>query len=392
MGCLLVTNIFPPAVGGSSEVYAALASHAEGQIAVLTSSHDHETGRERQDWKAFDRRAGYPVHRLTCVRPFFRKSGSGFFYRVHEAATAFKLAVAVAGLALRHRARAVCIADDETVGWLVVLTRFVLGRRTLIYCHGDDLRCADAAVARRRRWFGLAHGVVAASHYAAALLTSRFGVSPQKITVIQNGVDIEAFRPLPVARAFADQYGLQGRQVLLTVTRLVPRKGVDRVLQALPAIARKFPDMLYLIAGDGPQREELQHMAAALGVAHLVRFAGVVEHSHTRDFYNAADLVLLPNREEGGEADGLPLIFLEANACGKPVIGGKAGGTPEIVRDGENGLLVDGSSPGEIEKAVCDLLGDDNRRKAMGERALQTAQACGWRMRAKSFLAACEAR
>src|SRR3954465_7207882 len=110
--CLLVTNIFPPAVGGSSEVYAALAGSAHGNIAVLTSSHDHATGRERPHWKAVDRKTPYPVHRVKCVRPFLRPSG--FFYRLHEAATALVLAGAVLRLARRYRVRAICIADDET--------------------------------------------------------------------------------------------------------------------------------------------------------------------------------------------------------------------------------------------------------------------------------------
>jgi len=388
--CLLVTNIFPPGIGGSSEVYAALASFAHGEIAILTSSHDHQTGREHRGWQGFDQNALYPVHRVKCVRPFL--GPTGFFYRLHEAATALVLAGAVLRLALRYRVRAICIADDETVGWLTVLGKYLLGRRVLIYCHGDDLRCADELVPRRSRWFRVADAVVAASHYAGDLLAARFAVPASKIVVIQNGVDLAAFRPQPAPASFLRQQGAEGRRVLLTVSRLVPRKGVDNVLQALPAIARKFPDVLYLVAGDGPQRRDLQQMAEALGVAHLVRFAGAVDHARTQDFYNAAELVLLPNREDAGEADGLPLVFLEANACGKPVIGGRAGGTPEIVRDGENGVLVDGRNAGEIADAVCALLGDESRRKAMGERALGTAQAFGWPGRARHFLEACEGR
>src|SRR5258708_27793223 len=88
--CLLVTNIFPPAVGGSSQVYAAIAASAQGDIVVLTSSHDHETGCERADWRAADRKMDFPVHRLKCIRPYLRTvyGGSSFTYRLHEAAGA----------------------------------------------------------------------------------------------------------------------------------------------------------------------------------------------------------------------------------------------------------------------------------------------------------------
>ncbi len=388
--CLLVTNIFPPAMGGSSQVYAALASFAQGDIAVLTSSHDYETGLERQGWRAFDSQAPYPVHRVNCIRPYLRTSRlrPGLPYRIHEALTALRLAVSVLRLALRYRVGAICIADDETVGWLTLAGR-VLKVRTLIYCHGDDLKCAKESVPRRRRWFGLADRVVAASHYAARLLIADFGVPAGKVATIPNGVDLGAFFPQAVSPSFFQQHGLEGRRLLLTVSRLVPRKGVDKVLEALPVVAGQFPNLLYAVVGDGPQRRALEQKAQALGIASMVRFFGAIAHSQTREFYNAAELVLLPNREEAGEADGLPLVFLEANACAKPVIGGKAGGTPEILRDGENGVLVDGNDPGAIAVALRDLLGNQEMRTAMGQRGFEMARDWGWAARAAAFLRLC---
>ena len=140
--CLLVSNLFPPALGGSAEVYAALAAQAGGEIVVLASSHDHQSGVELKNWRAFDRTAPYPIQRVTCVRPFFRKAYLGLSYRLHEAVTAFTLVIAVLRLVLRYRVRAICVADDESLGWLVWVSRFLLGRRALIYCHGDDLQGA----------------------------------------------------------------------------------------------------------------------------------------------------------------------------------------------------------------------------------------------------------
>jgi len=387
--CLLVTNLFPPAIGGSSQVYAALAAHAAGEIIVLTSSHDYETGLEREDWRTLDRKAGYPVHRLRCVRPFLRGLYAGAVrYRLHELAIALNLAVTVVRLAWRYRVKAICIADDETVGWLTLLSRFVLRRNTLIYCHGDDLT-GPQNVTRRSRWFGLAHRIVAANRHAESLLASRYGVPADKIVLIQNGVDLDVFHPGPAPQELVQRYGLGGRLVLLTVTRLVPRKGVDKVLEALPAMAAQFPGILYLVVGEGPQRAALEERVRTLGIASWVIFAGAVPHAAARDFYNAAQLVLLPNREEAGEADGLPLVFLEANACGKPVIGGMAGGTAEIVRDGENGILLDGRDPDAIARAVCSLLGDEKRREKMGGVGLLMAQDWGWESRTLSFLQAC---
>jgi phosphatidylinositol alpha-1,6-mannosyltransferase len=290
-------------------------------------------------------------------------------------------------LAEHYRVQAICVADDETLGWLAGLSRFLLGRRTLIYCHGDDLHAGVDP--RRRRWLGVAHKVVAANRYAAGLLASRFGMAEDKILLIENGVDLSLFHPGEAPLSFVRRHDLEGRRVLLTVTRLVPRKGVDKALQALALVARAFPDVFYLIAGDGPQRGELETLARELGVAERVRFLGAIQHAETADLYRCAELVVLPNREEAGEADGLPLVFLEAAASGRPVIGGKAGGTAEVVADGVNGLVVDGEDVEAIAAAIAVLLGDEDRRQEMGGQGLAMAQNWGWEARVRKFLAAC---
>jgi phosphatidylinositol alpha-1,6-mannosyltransferase len=298
------------------------------------------------------------------------------------------LAAHVVRLAVRYRVRAVCIADDETVGWLTLAGR-LLGLKTLIYCHGDDLKCASEMVPRRRRWFRRADVIVAASRYAGSLLHAEFGLPPGKIAIVRNGVDLKAFFPQSAGPSFLQQYGLKDQRVILTVTRLVARKGVDKVLEALPAIAGEFPDLVYVVVGDGPQRAALEQQAQALGLSRMVRFAGAIPHAQTKDFYNAAEIFLLPNREEAGEADGLALVFLEANACAKPVIGGMAGGTPEIVSDGENGILVDGNDAGAIAAALRDLLRNPEKRAAMAQKALQMAQDWDWTARTRAFLKLC---
>jgi phosphatidylinositol alpha-1,6-mannosyltransferase len=284
---------------------------------------------------------------------------------------------------------AICVADDETLGWLVWVSRFLLGRRSLIYCHGDDLHVRDKDVPGRSRWLQLAHHVVAASRYAAGLLATRFAVAQDRIALIENGVDLSLFCPGAPPQSFVERHGLGGRQVLLSVTRLVPRKGVDKSLEAMPAVARLFPAALYVIVGDGPQRGELETLAGRLGIAERVKFIGAMPHGETVNFYRCADLVLLPNRQEQGEADGLPLVFLEAGACAKPVIGGKAGGTGEVVVDGVNGLLVDGRHAEEIAAAAGELLGDEGRRRTMGEKGLAMAGNRGWNARTQTFLTCC---
>jgi phosphatidylinositol alpha-1,6-mannosyltransferase len=266
----------------------------------------------------------------------------------------------------------------------------VLGLRVLIYCHGDDLVQQHAAERRaRRRWFDAADLVVAAGSFPARQLTELYGVARERVAVLPNGVDLARFRPLapdPLRRA---ALGLEQRRVILTPTRLVRRKGVDRLVEALPAIRARHPDVILLVVGDGPQRAALEQLAAANGGADAVRFTGAVPLDEMPSFYALAEVVVLPNRAEQEESDGTPLVFLEANACGRPVIGGRAGGTPDVVEDGCNGLLVDGEDPAAIAAAVLRVLRDGELAARLTAGALAKARTLGWKARALAFLELC---
>jgi len=390
--CLLVAHTFPPVLGGSSSVYAALAQEAKGAIAVLTSRLDPATGRELQGWRNLDAATPYPVHRIGLVRPKLPAAAHPNFLLRHAEWTlrAGRLAVAVASLARRHGAGAICVCDDETVGWLVPFARRVLGCRALIYCHGDDLVQTDPAARRARtRRFREADAVVAASGFAAAQLAGPYGVPPSRIVTIANGVDLDRFRPMPAPHRLRCTLGMERRRVLLTASRLTARKGVDRLIQALPAILSRVPQVALLVVGDGPQRGELEALAAATGVASAVQFAGAQPPEAMPALYALAEIVVLPNRAEPGESDGLPMVVLEAMACGRPVIGGRAGGTPEAVQDGATGLLVNGADSGAIAAAVLRVLGDPALAVRLAEGARAAAMSWGWAARRDMFLSLC---
>lgn len=381
--CLLVAHTFPPLVGGSAAVYEALARRAGGEIAVLTSRRDHRTGAEREGWREADQGAPYPVHRLGLVRP---PLAGGLAATLAWAPRAMLLAATVARLARRHRVRAVCVCDDETVGWLVPFVRRALGLRVLVYCHGDDLVQTDPrAVARRSRHLAAAHAVVAASAFAARRLEEGYGVALERIAPIPNGVDLDRFRPGPADPRLVEALGLAGRRVILAATRLVPRKGVDRLIAALPAVRTAVPEATLIIAGDGPQRGELERMARGLPV----RFLGAQPPERMPDLHRLAEVVALPNREEPDEADGIPMTLLEAQACGRPVIGGRAGGTPEAIADGETGLLVDGDDAAAIASALVRVLSDRALAERLSAGALAVSAGRDWRERTQAFLALC---
>ena len=171
--------------------------------------------------------------------------------------------------------------------------------------------------------------------------------------LLPNSVDLERFHPGPKNEALLERYGLAGKKVLLTVARLSAQeqyKGVDEVLEVLPGLLKESPQAAYLIVGRGTDRRRLEAKAASLDIRDRVVFAGYVSEDEKADHYRLADCFVMPSRGEG-----FGIVFLEALACGIPVIGSSEDAAGEVLRGGL-GILVDPQNPGEIKKAVLQAL------------------------------------
>jgi phosphatidylinositol alpha-1,6-mannosyltransferase len=164
-------------------------------------------------------------------------------------------------------------------------------------------------------------------------------------------------------------YGLKDRKVILSVSRLVKRKGNENVISALPSVLEKVPQAHYLIAGKGPEEENLKEQVRRMGLSEKVTFAGWVDEAELPEYYAASDLFVMPSfaAHKGENVEGFGIAYLEANACGKPVIGGRTGGVEDAIVHGETGLLVDPLNVADIEKAMTEILGSEKRAKEMGE-------------------------
>jgi phosphatidylinositol alpha-1,6-mannosyltransferase len=181
------------------------------------------------------------------------------------------------------------------------------------------------------------------------------------------GADVEAFRPdLPYAD-LTEAHGVAGRPLVVCVSRLVARKGQDVLIRAMPEIRRRAPDAALLIVGDGPDRERLERLASDAPHG-SVAFAGQVSESDLPRYYRAGDVFAMPcrNRFGGLEVEGWGNVFIEAAACGRPVVVGDSGGARESLVPGETGLLVDGSDVAQVSEAVGSLLADPARAQSMG--------------------------
>ncbi|MFG3509885.1 glycosyltransferase family 4 protein [Streptomyces sp. NPDC047821] len=195
------------------------------------------------------------------------------------------------------------------------------------------------------------------------------------------GVDAGVFRPGGDPGPVRRRHGLGDAPVVLCAARLVPRKGQDTLIRALPTVRARVPGTRLLLVGSGPYERRLRRLAAEHGVTGAVVFAGGHPHAALPPFYAAADVFAMPcrSRKRGLEVEGLGIVYLEAAAAGLPVLVGDSGGAPDAVRDGETGHVVDGRDAGAVAEGLLRLLTDRRAAAAMGEKGREWVRTeWGW--------------
>jgi phosphatidyl-myo-inositol dimannoside synthase len=349
---LLVTNAFPPKVGGIQRTLRELARELPpDRITVLAPQYD--------GWREFDAAHPYEV---------IREPGE-FLWPMPALARRVDQAVRITG------AEVVLFGDAFPLAMLGPrLAR--RGTPYVILGHGFDywLSITFGAHAAMRYMTSRASGVLVCSRFIARVV--RTAVPDQvPVTVLTPGADPVRFHPDRPTEDIRRGLGIGDRPLVACVSRLVPRKGQDMLIRAMPRIRARVPDAALLIVGSGPSRRRLHELARRVPDG-SVYFAGEVAEEDVPRYYAAGDVFAMPcrNRYAGLEVEGWGNVFLEAAACGRPVVVGDSGGAKEALVDGETGLLVDGSSPVEIADAVADLLGDPERAMLMGKRGRERVE------------------
>ncbi|MBB5211131.1 glycosyltransferase family 4 protein [Microbulbifer hydrolyticus] len=260
-----------------------------------------------------------------------------------------------------------------------------------VLAHGMEFPAHPSArkAARIRRVVGDADTVIANSSYTAGLVRP-YLQGKTRLVVINPPIGPQ---PPAVDEQLAALRTRLGRKspVLATVARLEPRKGVDMVIRALPAIRRTFPEVSYLVAGAGGDRERLENLASELGVSECVHFLGAVNDAQKAAVYALADLFVMPVRREGDSVEGFGIVYREANWYGLPVLAGRDGGAVDAVAEGETGALCNGADLSEVTAAILELLGNERERQTMALRAAEVARGpAQWKASVREFLAALE--
>jgi phosphatidylinositol alpha-1,6-mannosyltransferase len=353
MKSLLISSAdFPPQTGGIARTMASLASAlGPDEVCCLTAVVPSSQLLVRHRSAPFAAR----VEHMAGVRIYRRPSA----FAKQRALQAIGFGTAIAEIMLRERPQLVQVSTAYD-GYLALWLDRWFQLPFVIYAHGNEI--FDALTSpwpKPRLSLARAARVLANSRFTARLL-ERAAVEPARIEVIHAPCDVNRFRPVTASPELqAKLLGSADRKpVILSVGRLVERKGCDMVIQALPKVIEQFPKTVYLIAGEGPYRPHLEELIRARGLRNHVIFAGRVPDDELPSIYALSDLLVMPSRErlEAGDVEGFGVVYLEANACGKPVIGGRSGGTADAVVDGVTGFLVDPLSPEEIASTISRVL------------------------------------
>ncbi len=351
MTALLISENFPPAIGGTARWFWELYRRLPRTDVVIAAG-------ERAGVVEFDRTHDLRVERLPLSFRDCGLFGWESWRRYRGVASRLRDLIRRHAIDQLHGGRLL------PEGWLALRC----GRPYACYVHGEELNTAETS--RQLTWMVVrvlrrASFLVANSQHTAQLLEHRWHVPPETIRILHPGVDSQRFLPADPDERVRTELGWSGRIVILTVGRLQKRKGHDRMIQAVAALRRDFPSVLYAIIGDGEERGPLQDQVGREGLSDFVRFYGEVDDRLLIGAYQQCDLFVLPNRNEGGDFEGFGMVLLEAQACGKAVVAGDSGGTAETLRAGETGVIARCEDPDELSAAVASLLGDRKRREGM---------------------------
>jgi phosphatidylinositol alpha-1,6-mannosyltransferase len=260
--------------------------------------------------------------------------------------------------------------------------RAMYGRRLQVVCyaHGEEITACCSS--RQLKWLmRRAHGIVdvmiANSTYTQQLASQH--IDPAKVHVINPGVDLREFDgAAELGERWRHDHGFEDRLIVLTIGRLDPRKNQVAILEAIANLRERHPSVMYVLAGDGRNSDALRKRADDLQVSDRVLFPGSVDGPTRLAMFGACDVFAMPAVRDGTDVEGFGMVFLEAGACGKPVIAGNTGGQPDAVRDGETGLIVDGSNIEQVTASLDALLSDKDRRDALGLAGQAHAQRFDW--------------
>lgn len=355
---LFITNFFPPEHGGIQNYLFNIAKRLpkENIFVMADKKNNVKYFDEGQSFKIFRRNFQSPLRLLKL--------------------TSLDLYLKTKSIIDKENIEMLCAGHFYLPALTCYLVKKIRGIAYNIFTYGTEIteliNASDIKKKYMHKIFSEADKVITISDYLKSKLID-IGVNKNKIVKIYPGVDSKLFHPKDTQTAREEikkiiNIDLSGYNVILSVGRLVERKGHDMVIKSLPEVLKKYPKTIYLIAGDGPDRERLKMLTGKLNLKNYVIFLHSLQSKDLPNFYNACDIFIMPSRTLNHKKDveGFGIVYLEASSCEKPLIAGRGGGVSEAVAENQTGILVDPENYQEISSNILKLLDNPKLSNRLG--------------------------
>jgi phosphatidyl-myo-inositol dimannoside synthase len=348
---LFVTNDFGPRAGGIETFIIGLIERLPKSSIIVYTSAQEDTHAYDADWLR-----DYGVEVIRDEAKILLPTP-----RVNRA---------VARIVKERTIKTVAFGAAAPLGWMSSTLRKSGAERIVALTHGHEVWWAKVFPFNlmMRRIGSTTDSLTYLGEFTrtaiSKALTTKSASAMQKIA---PGIDIDHFKAVD-ATVLRHSLGLTGKKVIVSVGRLVHRKGQDFLIESMPKILKQVPDAHLLLVGQGPYREHLEKLVRKHSIEKNVSFIGRIQYKDLPGYICVGDIFAMPSRSRfaGLEVEGLGIVYLEASACGLPVIAGESGGAPDAVIEGVTGFVVDGTNTEQIAKRAIQLLLDEKLRISMG--------------------------
>jgi phosphatidyl-myo-inositol dimannoside synthase len=349
---LVITNDFGPRTGGIETFVMGLLERIVDHKVVVFTSEQGDTSEYDQQWlKKFD---------VQVIRD-----------RSRILLPSLRVATRAKEIAQIHNIEVVVFGAAAPLALMAPKLRKAGVKKIIALTHGHEVwwaRIFPFNLAMKRIGNSVDHLTYLGGFTRQAISRSLSQKSIDSMVKIAPGIDTSHFSPQADATQRRTELGLESKKIIISVGRLVHRKGQDKLIEAFPTIVREIPNAHLLIVGEGPYRAHLEKLVEKLSLKANVTFVGRIFYDDLPSYLSASDVFVMPSRSRffGLEVEGLGIVYLEASACAIPVVAGVSGGAPDAVQEGITGLCVDGTNVGQIAEAVIHICSDSKRATKMG--------------------------